>query len=456
MALDRKFLKSLDIIYPQLYMFLGKFKKQEYKRKKKNNFFRYFRPVFIILGVIAAGFFVYERTAYEPLISFPIEPEKVEQEVIKEEVESGPETIKEPERNVAQAPQKKLDNGLFTATFTDGFSSQAWLDVGQTDLYFDWTGTNLLFPISMTTQEISAQQALELNKIFTDRNEEDSILSLPKIVELVAKKNPKQVVVVKVKNSNAYMIGLAQEKAFEIWEYDPIEKEVKLLLGKTAEYTGHLALLARDNNVFVLWASYFTLGYEIDNNGAIKDLTSDFGWRVSSNNAVKLYEIDDFVYIVNEDGSIIRYNDEISVRIDQEFWFTYQPESLKMADNYLIAKVPNGGEKIYQFEDRGFNLQGARQVVSKKVNFAVKNIGAAQISNLDAGVENSDTKYFLSNDGGVSWQETSPGEIVIFENQDNANDLRWKIVITPALGGETLQKKTPYLSSIHFKYWYRR
>jgi len=438
-------------------MFLKEFKKQGEKRgeRKKENF-RYFRPVFIILGVIAAGLFVYERTAKEPLVYFPVEPEKVEQKVVKEEVESGPEIIKEPERNVVQAPQKKLDNGLFTATFTDGFSSQAWLDVGQTDLYFDWTGTNLLFPISMTTQEISAQQALELNKIFTDRNEENDVLSLPEIAELVAKKNPKQVVVVKVKNSNAYMIGLAQEKAFEVWEYDPIEKEVRLLLGKTAEYPGHLALLARDNCVFVLWASYFTLGYEIDNNGVIKDLTSDFGWRVSSNNAVKLYEIDDFVYIVNEDGSIIRYNDEISVRIDQEFWFTYQPESLKMADNYLIAKVPNGGEKIYQFKDRGFNLQGTRQVVSKKVNFAVKNIGAAQISSLDAGVENSNAQYFLSNDGGANWQETSPGQIVIFENQDNANDLRWKIVITPVLGGETSQKKTPYLSSIHFKYWYRR
>jgi len=122
-------------------------------------------------------------------------------------------------------------------------------------------------------------------------------------------------------------------------------------------------------------------------------------------------------------------------------------------DGYLMAGVPNGGTKIYQFEDRGFNLQGMRQVVSKKVNFAVKNIGAAQISNLDAGVKNSDTKYFLSNDGGLNWEETIPGKIVIFENQDNANDLRWKIVITPDNG---IAHETPYLSSINFKYWYRR
>ena len=98
-------------------------------------------------------------------------------------------------------------------------------------------------------------------------------------------------------------------------------------------------------------------------------------------------------------------------------------------------------------------MQGTRQVVSKKVNFSVKNVGAAQISNLDAGVKNSDTKYFLSNDGGLNWEETIPGKIVIFENQDNANDLRWKIVITPDNG---IAHETPYLSSINFKYWYRR
>jgi len=441
-------------------MFLEKLKKQKEKRKKKKENFRYFNPVFIILVIIATGFFVYEKTAHEPSVFFPVESgsEKVEQEVVEEIVEPEEEITKEPEKNIPQPTQPKLDNGLLTATFTDGFSSQAWLDVGQTDLYFDWTGTNLLFPLSMTTQEISTQDALankELTQIFTDKSEEDDILSLSEIIELVANKNPKQAVAIKAQALNTYIIGFAQEKAFEVWKYDSAEKKLKLLLGKTTEYPGHLALLSRTNGgVFILWASYFTLGYEIDNSGVIKDLTNDFGWRISSNNPVKLYEIDDFVYIINGNGSIVRYNDEINVRIDQEFWFTYQPEFLEMAGNgYLMAKVPKGGTKIYQFKDIGFNLQGTRQVVSKKVNFVVKNIGAAQISNLDAGVEDSNTQYFLSNDGGLNWEETTPGEIVIFENQDNANDLRWKIVITP---DNEISTKTPYLSSIHFKYWYRR
>ena len=441
-------------------MFLKKLKSQiEKSKKKKKESFRYFNPVFIILVIIVTGFFIYEKTAHEPPVSFLVESasETVEQQAIKEIVKPEPEIIQEPQKDIPKVPQQRLDNGLLTATFTDGFSSQAWLDVGQTDLYFDWTGTNLLFPLSVTTQEITTQDASaneELTQIFVDKSEKDSILSLPEITGLVAEKNSKQVVAIKGQGSNAYIIGLAQEKAFEVWEYDSVEKNLKLLLGKTAEYSGNLALLARSKGVFVLWASYFTLGYEIDNSGVIKDLTNDFGWRISSNNPVKLYEIDDFVYIINEDGSIVRYNNEISVRIDQEFWFTYQPEFLEMAgDGYLMAGVPNGGTKIYQFEDRGFDLQGTRQVVSKKVNFAVKNIGAAQISNLDAGVKNSDTKYFLSNDGGLNWEETIPGKIVIFENQDNANDLRWKIVITP---DNEISTKTPYLSSIHFKYWYRR
>ena len=438
-------------------MFLKGLKVQKNKNKKKNKFFKYFNPVFVVLVITIIGFFLYQRTIQEPLVSFPIESAEIEQEVVEEIVETEEEITKEPEKNIPQPVQPKLDNGLFTATFTDGFSSQAWLDVEQTDLYFDWTGTNLLFPLSVTTQEITTQDALaneELTQIFADKSEENSILSLPEITELVAEKNPKQVVAVKGQGSNTYIIGLAQEKAFEVWEYDSVEKNLKLLLGKTVEYPGNLALLGCSNSVFVLWASYFTLGYEIDNSGVIKDLTNDFGWRVSSDNPVKLYDIDGFVYIINENGLIVRYNNEISVRIDQEFWFTYQPEFLEMAGNgYLMAGVPNGGTKIYQFEDRGFNLQGMRQVVSKKVNFAVKNIGAAQISNLDAGVKNSDTKYFLSNDGGLNWEETIPGKIVIFENQDNANDLRWKIVITPDNG---IAHETPYLSSINFKYWYRR
>jgi len=418
-------------------MFLKKLKKQtkKLKKRKKNNF-RYFISIFIISAVIATGFFVYAQTINKNPQILPI--------------------IEKPPLNNVQSHQQTLDGGLFSATFTDGFSSQAWLDVGQTDLYFDWTGTNLLFPLSITTKEITTQDPLiseELVQISTDKSQEDSILSLPEITELVIKKNPKQVVITSINGSNSYMIGLTQEKAFEIWEYKTTEKNLKLLLGKTTEYAGHLALLSRHDNVFVLWASYFTLAYRIDDNNVVKDLSDSFGWRISSNNLVKLYEIDGFVYIVNEGGSIIRYNDEINVSIDQEFWFTYQPESLEIIDNYLIAKVPKGGTKIYQFEDRGFNLQGTRQVVSKKVNFSVKNIGAAQISNIDAGVENSDTKYFLSNDGGLNWQETTPGQIVIFSNQDDANDLRWKIVITPDNG---IAHETPYLSSIHFKYWHRR
>jgi len=437
-------------------MFLKGFKAQKGKKKKRNEFFNYFNPVFVILVIIATGFFVYERTTHEHPVSFPIEPESgtVEQQAIKEIVKSEP-IIKEPKRDIPQETQRKLDNGLFTATFTDGFSSQAWLDVGQTDLYFDWTGTNLLFPISFVSQEVRVQDFPGLSQS-SEEEKNDDILSLPRIAELITEKNPKQLTVVKTKDEGAYIIGLAQEKAFEVWEYNLAKEETKLLLGKTAEYHGHLALLARSNGVFVLWASYFTLGFEIDKTGVTEDLTDSFGWRISYDNPVKLYEIDGFVYILNENGSIIRYNNEISTRIDQEFWFTYQPESLEIIDGYLIASVPNGGTKIYQFEDRGFNLQGTRQVVSKKVNFAVKNVGAAQISNLDAGAENSNTQYFLSNDGGLNWQETTPGKIVIFADQDNANDLRWKVVITPVLGGETSQRTTPYLSSIHFKYWYRR
>ncbi len=81
-------------------MFLRKFKKQKHKEKKKDNFFRYFRPAFVILVIMAAGFFVYEKSAHEPSVSFLIEPEKVEQQVIKEIVETEEEITKEPKKNI--------------------------------------------------------------------------------------------------------------------------------------------------------------------------------------------------------------------------------------------------------------------------------------------------------------------------------------------------------------------
>ena len=434
-------------------------KSQRENKKTRKASLRYFNLIFVFLAIIAIEFFVCEKTSHEPAVSFLVdEPEMAKQQALKEVIEMNPEAIKKPEKKISQLVQHKLGDRVFTATFTDSFSGQAWIDLEQTDLYFDWTGTNLLFPLSINIKEVNPQDVLakeDLTKVFTDKNEESKVLSLPGIIEFVDNANPKQVVVVEAQNSSLYIIGLTYEKAFEIWQCDSEGKNLKLLLEKAAKYPGHLALLTRDNNVFILWASYFTLAYEINNNGVVKDLTSDFGWRVSSNNPVKLYRIKDFVYIVNKDGSVVRYNDEISVRIDQEFLFAYQPSFLKIAPNgYLITGMSDGNVKIYEFRDNGFNLSGTRQVVSKKVNFSVKNIRAAQISYLDGGLENSHISYFLSNDGGANWQEAVPGQIVIFENKNNANDLRWKVVITPMLEDNPIQRKTPYLSSINFRYWY--
>ncbi len=85
-----------------------------------------------------------------------------------------------------------------------------------------------------------------------------------------------------------------------------------------------------------------------------------------------------------------------------------------------------------------------RQVVSKKVNFSVKNIGAAQISGLETGLNQAQIEYFFSNDGGNSWQETDLGQIVKFDSQ--GNDLQWKIKILPFK--EVILKQAP-LSSLY-------
>ena len=225
-----------------------------------------------------------------------------------------------------------------------------------------------------------------------------------------------------------------------------------------AEYPGRPSLLQFDDKIFLFWGSYFTQAYEINAKGEVADLTSFFGWRISANKPYHLYKLPHSIYIKNEDRSIIRWGGGTNVRIDPQFWLTYSPEFLRIIPDeksdsgYLVAGVPSGGTKVYWFSDSGFDLSRPQTVTSKKVNFDAAKIAAARITRLDGNSENAKTKHWLSNDGGLNWQATQPGEITLFDTQ--GNDLRWKIEITPSQSGTSYI--TPYLGAIYLEYWYQR
>ncbi len=78
------------------------------------------------------------------------------------ETKLSPEPVEgvnpEPVKKINPEPVEGADNSLsqyFSGTFGDLFSGQAWLDTTQTNLYFDFTSTNLFFPPVLDTKEVS-------------------------------------------------------------------------------------------------------------------------------------------------------------------------------------------------------------------------------------------------------------------------------------------------------------
>ncbi|MCF7906984.1 hypothetical protein K9K85_01740 [Patescibacteria group bacterium] len=424
------------------------FKIRNKKEEKRRGSFKFLGPTFFILLILITIFFIYDRTPSESIPSF--------YEEIKEEgdpVDQRAEVL-ESVNSQPISSRPNLINGLLEVTFTDILSGQAWLDEEKTDLYFDWTSASLFFPPSLKVQELPSNQVQGIVAQFFDVNKKEEKANSQDLVKILFPENDfKQIAV--LENKEIIYLGLAQDNSFEIWEYNSQSKEKEMIFSQGTECPGYLALYLRKNGeLFIFWASRYSLAYQINPEGLIQDLSDAFGWRLASNNPVFVNEYNGFIYIFNQkNGSIIRYNDQVSARLDQEFWFNYQPEFLGMEKNFLLVQVPGGDKKVYQIDDHGFDLRKKRQVVSEKVNFDVRSVGAAQIIKIDGSFEESRAQYFLSNDGGNSWQEAQPGQIVIFEDQSRANDLRWKIVIDPE---KDVAPQTPYINSIGLKYWYRR
>ncbi|MFA6145738.1 MAG: hypothetical protein WC697_00195 [Patescibacteria group bacterium] len=597
--------------------------KKNSKKFKK----RYFLLFFIFIILILLAIILLTKNAQAPGFFYNTEPQP-ETKLSPEPVEGiNPQPVKETENSLSQ---------YYTATFSDSFSGQAWLDTTQTNLYFDWTSQNLIFPPVLDTEEVSTGDFLtnfisekvssegnlvlfvgthrisqkkqlliwQMTRTNTDRTQTNadmgrwskfdfstlglsdttSILDLKKItsssnwllfsqtdqnlkinilkitgletnhpqIESIAekswpiasfkdiqiecgeknclgvvnepltvfkidangnlttlknlteslnKKNPDQAVIAKGLSAENWLVvwskkvprqsALNPSESEFMYQFEVDEIKGETLNNKghilTAEYPGRPSLVVLKNkNIFLFWGSYFTQAYEIKPSGEISDLSGDFGWRISANKPFHLYQFSHSIYIKNEDRSIVRWGGGSNVKIDPQFWLTFNPDFLKIiptaqtctdgtqtnAENvsvsqqcdsgYLIAGVPSAGTKIYQFNDLGFDLSKTCQAVSVKINFSVAEIKAAQI-NLQGKTDNTKTEYWLSNDGGNNWEKAEIGKPTIFttvglptesasRSEKAGNDLRYKIILTPDSGDSFT---TPVLNSINLQYWYK-
>jgi len=95
-----------------------------------------------------------------------------------------------------------------------------------------------------------------------------------------------------------------------------------------------------------------------------------------------------------------------------------------------------------------------KTVVSKKINFEVREIKGAQITKSDFIQGNNEINYYFSNDNGLNWQKTQIGKETPFKSIGNS--LIWKVEIIPSQNAQNENENNTTLDSIFLKYWYER
>ena len=266
-------------------------------------------------------------------------------------------------------------------------------------------------------------------------------------------------------SKEGWMIGMAKDKQISLfkstWGSSFQVDGVEEVFEKITEYDGVLSLFTKsDGNVFVLWSGYFAQAYEVSPDNSVKDLTGQFGWRISTGKDVKIFERGQFLYIINDNKSVVRFDGNINVGLNDKIGFEYSPSFLEMIfsnnqtnqEAFLISKVPGSGTKVYSLFDYGFDFNDAKQIASTKVNFNVNKINGARFDNLDFSANNSTINYFLSNNGGQTWIKTELGQKTKINTR--GSDLRWKVAIIPS---QEIDLNEPvYVRSIKLTYWYEK
>lgn len=140
-----------------------------------------------------------------------------------------------------------------------------------------------------------------------------------------------------------------------------------------------------------------------------------------------------------------------------EFFFSESWIDLEKTNLFLdkekekIVYQKENTNQVESFLKKENNIE-TQQIVSKKFNFSVKEIKAAQITQVNDLKGSGEIRYYFSNNNGETWILNQPGEIIVFE--EPGNKLKWAAEVF--LENNSEETIYPEISSIYFKYWYQR
>lgn len=140
-----------------------------------------------------------------------------------------------------------------------------------------------------------------------------------------------------------------------------------------------------------------------------------------------------------------------------EAWINIEQTTMVFDKEKMLFVYPEDEMLVGSLSEAQEIKKQLEQIVSKKVNFNVKNIIAAVITRIEDYRAQAQIKYFLSNNTGEDWYESGIAGIVCFKNL--GGDLVWKAEVTSTLESvleNEAAQNTPYISSINLKYWYAR
>ncbi|MFH0891025.1 MAG: hypothetical protein V1856_03260 [Candidatus Liptonbacteria bacterium] len=106
--------------------------------------------------------------------------------------------------------------------------------------------------------------------------------------------------------------------------------------------------------------------------------------------------------------------------------------------------IKDGAVQTYRLGDRGYEQKDNYVWESLRINSGSLPIKFGRVTNALGGGE---IRYFLSNDGGLSWKQTKAGEYVVFDAE--TSDFRWKAELLPFPD----QYSTPWLNMVTVEYY---
>ncbi len=106
--------------------------------------------------------------------------------------------------------------------------------------------------------------------------------------------------------------------------------------------------------------------------------------------------------------------------------------------------VKNGIVETYRLNDRGYEQKDKYIWESSRINSGALPIKFGRITNAVGG---GDIRYYLSNNGGISWLEAKSNEFVKFSS--DTSDFRWKAELSPSPD----QYSSPWLNMIGVEYY---